>query len=144
MTYSQIFEWVWEHFDVPNYSTPEELIYDVKNEFAKTNSPFPVQAEELIRERFQYRREFAEMERQQKIQQEVADALGSGKVMKSITDEIVDNLENPRSEIMDIDMTEYATRRETTVPPEIRKFYETKRGIFGRIASGFKRILFGR
>lgn len=141
MTYQQIWEWVWENFDVPNYSTPEELLYDVKNEFAKTNSPFPIQAEDLVQERFQFRREYDEMEKRQRDEQQVADALGSGKVMKSITDQIIDELNNPRSEIMDVDLSEYATRREIVVPPEIQKFYESRQNFLSRISGLFRRLL---
>lgn len=113
----------------------------MKNDFAKTNSPFPIQAEDLVRERFQYRREFAEMEARQRDEQQVAEALGSGKVMKSITDEIVDSLENPRSEIMDIDLSQYATTKETVVPREIQKYYESRQTFLSRISGLFRRLI---
>jgi hypothetical protein len=142
MTYEQIWSWVYENFDVNNYWIPEDLIYDVKNAFTKTNSPFPVQAEELIRERFQYRREYAEMEARQAEQKQIAEYIGSGTVLESLSDEIVDDLKSPRSEIMDIDMTQYTTTKETVVPPEIQKFYQTRQTFIGRLAGTFKRIFF--
>lgn len=83
------------------------------------------------------------MERRRQEDQLVADMLGSGQIMRSLSDEIVDDLRNPKSEIMEIDMGEYATTRESVVPPEIQKFAERKQGSLSRFGSFFKRI-FGR
>ena len=144
--YSQIWEWIYANFDVNNYQTDGELLYDVKNEFNKTNSYFPVEAEDLVRERFQYRREYAEMEKQKAEQQQIADFIGSGQIMQGTTDQIVDELRNPKSEIMGIDMTEFATTREEVVPEEIVRFAQSST-FFGRVSTGFKNTLgriFGR
>ena len=75
---------------------------------------------------------------------QVAELLGSGRVMESLSDEIMDDLRNPKAEIMGIDMTEFRTDREEVIPPDIVKFAQ-KQTFFGRIASGFRRLLrFGR
>lgn len=101
-----------------------------------------MQAEDLVKERFEYRREYQEMEKKQAEQQEIADMLGSGTVPTSLSDEILEDLNKP--EIAGIDFSDFIKTREEPIPAEIRKFYETRRqSFFGRIASGFKRI-FGR
>lgn len=139
MTYSQIFEWVYEHFDLNQYFSAEDLLYDVKNMFNKTNSYFPIEAEDLIKERFQYKREYEEMERIQAEQQKIADLIGSGQVPQSLSDEIIQDFRKP--EIMDVDFSDLITTKEEVIPPDIRKFYETrKETFFGRIASTFRSI----
>lgn len=143
MTYSQIWEYVANHFDLNQYFIAEDLLYDVKNMFNKSGSYFPPEAEELIKRRFALRDEYTMMKQRQQEDQQAVEMLGSGQVMQSITDEIVENLQNPKSEIMDIDMTQYATTKESVVPPEIKKFIEQETGIRGRIR-GFFRRLFGR
>lgn len=60
-------------------------------------------------------------------------------MMESITDEIIDDLNNPRAEIMDIDMREYATKKESVVPPDIVRFVE-KETFFKRFTSRVRRI----
>ena len=67
---------------------------------------------------------------------QVAELLGNGRVMESLSDEMVENLNNPRSEIMDIDMREYATTRETVIPPEIIKFAK-RESFFTRVTRAF-------
>lgn len=140
--YSQIWEWVYNNFDLNNYFSAEELLYDVENEFNRTKSYFPEQARDLIRERMQYQREYREMQARQDEQKQIAEMIGSGQVMESITDQIVDDLKSPKAEILDIDMTEYATRRESVVPPDIVRFAQ-KQSFFnrfvGRIRGLFRR-----
>ena len=139
MTYSQIWEYVYEHFDLNQYFSAEDLLYDVKNMFNKTNSYFPIEAEDLIKERFQYRREYEEMERINAEQQKIADLIGSGQVPQSLSDEIVQDLRKP--EIMEVDFSDLITTKEEVIPPEVRKFYEIrKETFFGRIASTFRSI----
>lgn len=142
MTYKQIWEWIYNNFDINNYFSAEELLYDVRNEFNRTHAYLPIEAEDLVRERFQYRREYAEMQRVEDDQLKAAQLLGNGTIPKSISDQIVEDLNRP--EIMGIDVSEYATTREEVIPPEIVKF-ANKQTIFGRIASTFRKLLrFGR
>lgn len=144
MTYKQIFEWVTEHFEMNNYFSAEELLYDIKNEFNRTHSYFPIEAEDLVREQFQYKADYAMVQQRLAEQQQAADLLGNGKIMESLSDEILQDLRNPRAEIMGIDMTEYATTEESVIPPEIVRFAQ-RQTFFGRIASTFRRLLrFGR
>ena len=146
MTYKDIWEWIYNSFDVNNYFSPEDLLYDVKNEFNRTGSAFPVQAEDIVRERFQYRREYQEMQERSQEAQQVADLVGSGVVQESISDQIIQDLNNPNAEILGINMEEYATTKESVVPPEIEKFSRTERfrGTITSSIKGFFRKLFRR
>lgn len=137
--YSQIWEWIYANFDVNAYITPEQLLYDVKNEFVRTGSYFPIQAEDLVKERFQYRRVYAEMQVREDEQKKIAEVIGGGQIMQSLSDEMVDDLRSPRSEIMDIDMTEYSTTRETVIPPDIVKYAQSAT-FFGRLTNRFRRL----
>ena len=139
MTYSQIAEWVRENFDLNNYFSVEELLYDVKNEFNRTRAYFPIEAEDLLREQFQYRREFAEIQERLAEQQKAADLLGNGRIMESLSDEILQDFRNPNAEILGIDMTEFATKQESVIPPEIQRFAQ-RQSFFTRIAICFKRL----
>lgn len=144
MTYTQIWEWVYENYNLQGYFSAQELINDVRAEFERTNSFFPPEAEDLIRYRFGFRSEYAQMQAKQDEAQQIADLLGSGQVMESLSDEIMDDLRSPKAEIMGIDMTEFRTDKEEVIPPEIVRFAQ-KQTFFGRIASGFRRLLrFGR
>lgn len=134
MTYSQIWEWIYANYDLNNYLTDGELIYDVKNDFIKSKSYFPVEAEDLIRERFQYMREYREMQRIQDERKQIAEVIGGGQVYQSLSDEILDDMSKP--EIMGVDISEYATTKETIIPPDIVKFAE-REGFFGRLTKRF-------
>ena len=140
MSYAQIWEYVYANFDINAYLTPEQLIYDVEQMFNQSKSYFPVEAKDLIRERFQYRREYAEMQRIQDERKQIAEVIGGGQVYQSLSDEILDEMNKP--EIMGVDISEYATTRETVVPPDIVKFAE-REGFFGRLTKRFARF-FGR
>lgn len=133
---------MYENFSIQGYFSAQDLINDVRAEFQRTNSPFPEQAEDLIRYRFGFRSEYAQMQAKQDEAKEIAELIGGGQVYESLSDEILDDLRRP--EIMDVDISEYATTKETVIPPDIIRFAE-KQTFFGRIASGFRRILrFGR
>ena len=84
------------------------------------------------------------MQARQDEQKQIADFIGGGQVMESITDEIVDDLRNPKAEIMGIDMTEYSTQQESVVPPDIVKFAQ-RQNFFNRLVGStrniFRRIL---
>ncbi len=139
ITYQEIFEWIYENYNLNDYLSAEELLYEVKNDFNRTQSYFPIEAEDLVKERFQYRREYAELQSREDEKKQIAEMIGGGQVMEGMTDEIVDDLRKP--EILGVDVSEYATTREEVIPPEIEKFYSSDKGtFFGRIASGFKRI----
>lgn len=139
-----IWQWVYDHYNIQGYFSAQDLINDVREEFGRTNAYFPQEAEDLIRYRFSFRSEYAQMQAKQEEAQEIANLIGSGTVLESLSDEILDDLRNPKAEIMDIDLTEYATTRETVIPPDIAKFAQ-RQSFFSRIASGFKRLFrFGR
>ena len=139
-----IWQWVYDHYNIQGYFSAQDLINDVREEFGRTNAYFPQEAEDLIRYRFGFRSEYAQMQAKQDEAQEIADLIGSGTVMESLSDEILDDLRSPKAEIMGIDMTEYATTKETVIPPDIIKYVQ-KQTFFGRVASTFRRLLrFGR
>lgn len=79
------------------------------------------------------------MQKRQDEQKQIAEFIGSGNVPKSISDEIVDDLRSPRAEIMDIDMTEYATKRESVIPPDIVRYAQSAT-FFGRLSERFRRL----
>ena len=58
-------------------------------------------------------------------QLEIAEFLGNGEIPKNFTDEIIESLQRP--EIMDIDFSQFQTRREQVIPPEIKRFVEQNR-----------------
>lgn len=79
------------------------------------------------------------MQTREEEKKEIANLIGSGEIMKGMTDEIVESFNRP--EIMGVDISEYSTTREDVIPPEIQKFYSSDRTtFFGRIASSFKRL----
>lgn len=139
IAYEKIWDWIYANYDVNNYFTPEELLFDVENQFNKDGRYFPPEARDLVKERFQYRREYAELQAREDEKQKIADYIGGGKIIQSLSDEMVDDLNNPKSEIMDIDMTEYSTTRESVIPPEIQKF-TSQVSFTTRLGSFFRRI----
>ena len=144
MTYSQIWQWIYDNYNIQGYFSAQDLINDVREEFARTNSYFPPEAEDLVRYRFEFRSEYAQMQAKQDEQLQIAELLGNGRLIESLSDEILDDIRSPKAEIMGIDMTEFRTDREEVIPPDIVKFAQ-RQTFFGRIASGFRRILrFGR
>lgn len=136
MTYAQVAEWVWENFDVDNYFTAEELIYDVKNRFVQDMAYFPIQAEDNIKEMFQFKREIKEQETIAAEQRQIEQYIGPR--MESITDEIIEQIQQ-RPEIEYVPLSEIATTQETVRPPEIQRL--SRDTFFGRFAKGIARFL---
>ena len=75
------------------------------------------------------------MEKREAEQQQIRDFIGGSK-MESLSDEVLDEMRNPRAEILDIDMTEYATTREEVIPQDIQRFAE-RQSFFTRAVSRF-------
>lgn len=146
MTLERFDEWVRKNYPIDQYDNVFDLMRDVEQRVNGDGHDLNDNVKQLLLDKFapDFDPRYRELLQRREDQQQAADMLGSGKIMQSITDEIVESLNNPRSEIMDIDMTEYATTRETVVPPEIRNFYQTRQTFFGRIASTFRRVLFRR
>ena len=136
-----MWEWAASTRDLNSYFTADDLLQDLRSEFMQRGKEFPKGAEDHIRKQFDFRVPYEEMQRQKQEDQLVADMLGSGQVMQSITDQVIEDLNRP--EIMGIDISEYSTQKESVVPPEVRKFIKQETGIRGRIRGLFKRI-FGR
>ena len=78
MTYAQIWQWVYDNYNIQGYFSAQDLINDVREEFGRTNSYLPPEAEDLIRYRFEFRSEYAQMQAKQEEAQQVAELLGSG------------------------------------------------------------------
>jgi len=135
MTYAQVAEWIWENFDVDNYFTPEELIYDVKNRFNQDMTYFPIQAEDNIREMFQFRRERKESEERDAEQRKIAEYVGAP--MESFTDTMIEEMQRPEIELVPI--SEFATTRETVRPPVIERL--AKDTFFSRLSRGISKFL---
>ena len=138
MTYDDIRNWVERNFDVNNYFTDSELLYEVEARFNKDNHIFPEQARDSIRELFLNRDVYREIERRDQQDQLAADMLGSGHVMRSLSDEIIEEYRRP--EIMDIDMTTLPTYKEDVTRPEIRKFTRQEK-FKGNVVSSVKRFI---
>jgi hypothetical protein len=98
---------------------------------------FPVQAEDIIKENFQFRREIKEQELRQAEQRKIEEFVGPR--MQSITDEIIEDMEQQRPEIEYAPLSEMATTRETVRPPMIEKL--SRDTFFGRFAKGIARFL---
>lgn len=118
-----------------NYFSAEELLYDVEKMFVKTNSYFPPEARDIIRERMQYQQVYREMQKREAEQQQISEFIGSGNIPQSISDQIVDDLNKP--EIMGIDFSQYATTKESIIPPDIQKFADRNPSFFRRVTSKF-------
>ena len=143
MTYAQIFEWVTEHFDMNNYFSVEDLLYDVKNEFNRTRAYFPIEAEDLLREQFQYREQYAQLKEREEEIRDVQEILtGSREIPVPFQDQVIEELNRP--EIMGIDMTQFRTDKEYVTPPIVQRFARVSGvGTLGRLVSR-ARSFFGR
>lgn len=82
------------------------------------------------------------MQARQDERKQIAEVIGGGQIYESLSDKIMDDLNNPRAEILGIDMSEYSTTKESIIPPDIIKFAE-KETFFGRFTSRIRRM-FGR
>jgi len=156
LTYSDLFEWIEEHYNLTDFFSADDLISKVKTDWIIQGLEFPGgDAEDSMRQQFQEFQQslpytdpdaYSTLQKNMAQKQLVADMLGSGKIMESLSDEIVESYE--KAEIMGVDMTEFRTDREDVKAPSISTFppYEPPRqSVFSRIASGFKRIFrFGR
>lgn len=137
-SYAQIWEWIYENYDLDGYFSSEELLYDVENEFNRTKAYFPIEARDIVRERFQYRAQYAAMQATEDENQKIADFIGSGNVPQSLSDQMLEDIRRP--EILGIDMSEFVTTKETIIPPDIIKFADRQRSVFGRFRSLFGRL----
>lgn len=145
MTYADLFEYISEHFDLTEFSNADQVIQVAKRHWQQQGLEFPGgDAEDSIRgdfEQFQQSLPYTNPEVWQRIQEKrvndqlVADMLGSGKVMESLSDQVVQEMKSPRSEIMGIDMTEYTTTRESIIPKEAEILRPT---FFTRIVNTFR------
>jgi hypothetical protein len=151
LTYSDLFEWIQYHYDLTNFFSVDDLISKVKTDWIIQGLEFPGgDAEDSMRQQFQEYQQslpytdpdaYSKLQKNMAQKQLVADMLGSGKIMESLSDEIVESYQ--KAEIMGVDMTEFRTDKEEVVPPEVKVF--EKQSFFSKIASGFKRIFrFGR
>jgi len=151
LTYSDLFEWIEYHYRIDEFRNIDQLLDKVKLDWMVQGLEFPGgDAENYIRQEYdQFQQSlpytnpeaYALLEQNIAKQQLVADMLGNGQIMESLSDEMVQQLESPRAEILGIDMTEYATTKETVIAPEIVKF--AKPSFFTRIVSRFAKF-FGR
>lgn len=99
---------------------------------------FPIQAEDNIKETFQYRREIREREMREAEQRQIEEYVG--KQTPSIADEIVDELQQQRPEIEYVPLSEIATTREqVSTPPRIERL--ARDTFFNRLSRGLARFL---
>ena len=120
-----------------NYFSAEELLYDVKNRFNQDLAYFPIQSEDIIKDMFQHRREMQENETREQEQRKIAEYIGPQ--MQSMTDEIIQEMQQQRPEIEYVPLSEIATTRETVQPPEIERL--ARDTFFSRLSRGISRFL---
>ena len=128
MTYGDLAYWVSEHYDLNNYSSPEELIAQVKVDFMIQNANYPEQAGDNIRELWQQTYDerhligggyiSQEQQQAQADRQAIADMFG-GAMMQGMSEEIISSMNQP--EIMGVDISNIATTREEPIQREIKK-----------------------
>ena len=146
MTLERFSEWIEQNFTLDRYGNVYDLINDVERRVNSDGNEMNDQVRQLLLENFSsyYDPRIRYMEERLAEQQKAAELLGNGKIMESLSDEILRDLRNPSAEILGIDMTEFATKQESVVPPEIQRFAQ-RQSFFQRIASGFRRLFrFGR
>lgn len=146
MTLERFSEWIEQNFSLDRYGNVYDLVNAVEQRVNSDGNEMNDNVRQLLLENFasHYDPRIKAMEERLAIQQEVADMLGSGKVIESLSDEILQDLRNPRAEILGIDMTEFATTRESVIPPEIQRFAH-RESFFTRVVSTFRKFLkFGR
>jgi len=143
----ELFEaWIQKNFDLDRYGNVYDLINDLEQRVNSDGNEMNEKVKQLLLEKFSsyYDPRIRMMQERLADQQRAADMLGNGKILESLSDEILEDMRNPRAEIMGIDMTEYATTEESVIPPEIVRFAQ-RQTFFGRIVSTFRRLLrFGR
>jgi len=98
---------------------------------------FPIQAEDNIKEMFQFRRERQEEEARVAEQRKIAEYVGAP--MESITDQIIEDIQQQRPEIEYVQLSEIATTRETVTPPTIERL--SRDTFFSRLSRGLARFL---
>lgn len=76
MSYKDLWEWAASTRDLDSYFTADDLLQDLRSEFLQRGKEFPKGAEDTIRQRFDFRVPYAEMERRRQEDQLVADMLG--------------------------------------------------------------------
>lgn len=135
--YKAIWEWIYANYDVQNYLSAEDLLYDVESQFNRDGRYFPPEASDLVKERFQYRQAYIEMQKKEDEAKQISEFIGSGELPISISDQIVEDLRRP--EIMDVDISDLVGQRPEPVPQDIVNF-ANRQNFFTRIASGFKRL----
>ena len=145
MTLERLSEWVRENYPPDRYFTPDDLIQDVEQRFNADGHDMNDNIRQLLIDEFtkEFSPEYRAYKQRQEEKQQIADFIGSGEVFESTTDEIVDQLRSPQAEILDIDMSEYSTQKESVIPPDIIKFQRSRQGPISRFGSFFRRI-FGR
>jgi len=143
----ELFEaWIQKNFDLDRYGNVYDLINDLEQRVNSDGNEMNEKVKQLLLEKFSsyYDPRIRMMQERLADQQRAADMLGNGKILESLSDEILEDMRNPRAEIMGIDMTEYATTEESVIPPEIVRFAQ-RQTFFGRIVGTFRRLLrFGR
>src|SRR6478736_4167322 len=139
----ELFEaWIQKNFDLDRYGNVYDLINDLEQRVNSDGNEMNEKVKQLLLEKFSsyYDPRIRMMQERLADQQRAADMLGNGKILESLSDEILEDMRNPRAEIMGIDMTEYATTEESVIPPEIVRFAQ-RQTFFGRIVSTFRRLL---
>lgn len=141
MTLERLSEWVRENYPPDRYFTADDLISDVEQRFNADGHDMNDNIRQLLMDQFtqEFSPEYRKMRQRMEEQKQIAELLGNGEIIQSLSDEILDDMRNPSSEIMGIDMTEFSTQKEEVYPPEIVRFAQSQ-SFFGRLTSGFRRI----
>ena len=141
MTLERLSEWVRENYPPDRYFTADDLISDVEQRFNADGHDMNDNIRQLLIDQFtqEFSPEYRRMRERMEERKQIAEFIGNGELMQSLSDEILADMQNPSSEIMGIDMTEFSTQKEEVYPPEVVRFAQSQ-NFFGRLTSGFRRI----
>lgn len=129
MTLERMVEWISKNYPPDSYFTVDDLIRDVEQRFNQDGHDMNDNIRQLLMDEFtkEFSPEYREFRERQEERQRIAELIGSGEIPQSMTDQMVETLENPIANFLGIDVTEYSTTREEVVPPEIKKFVQQQR-----------------
>ena len=142
MTLERFSEWVQKNYPPDRYDNVFDLIRDVEQRVNSDGNEMNDKVKQLLLDQFApiFDPRYRQLLQRREDEQQAADMLGSGKIPRSLADEIIEDLRQP--EIMGVDISEYSTTREDIIPPEVKRF--TSRIPFTTRISGFFKRIFGR
>ena len=143
MTLERFSSWVEQNYPPDRYDNVYDLINDVEQRVNADGNEMNEKIKQLLLDNFAsyYDPRIRMAEQRLAEQQQVADMLGNGQIARGYSDDMVESFNSQRSEIMDIDFSEFSTTQEQVTPPEIRVFSNEPvlTRVKGFFASSFRR-----